>query len=223
MKRFVSVLLTAIMIFFVFSLSGFAQNTKAEEYYEKIVNTEEITVKVKSFNYYDNEVAEQDIVFCRKGDSISLEFSLPPVYDGVPFPLGNAKIVLKDEKAVLFFTWWPFFSVEIPSDAFEYVLPEGGVTENLTCLSGEEKTINGELCFVENYTDEEGNTAEYIFVGNELKSVSSKDPDGNIIAEIQIEEISYSVAWYQFLTPFITIDLNDGFIDIDDLKISGIL
>ncbi len=89
-------------------------------------------------------------------------------------------------------------------------------------MNGEEKTINGELCFVESYIDEDGNTAEIVFVDEELKLVTAKDSDGTLISEIYIEEVSYSTEWYQFLTPLITIDLNDGFIDIDDLKISGI-
>ncbi len=131
MKRFVSVLLTAIMIFSVFSLSGFAQNNKTEEYFEKIVNAEEITVKCKICSYYDIETEEQNLTFCRNGDSIAFEFGMPDIYGNIPFPLGNAKIVLKDEKAVMFFTWFPFFSSVIPSDVFEGILPDGGITEML--------------------------------------------------------------------------------------------
>ncbi len=219
MKRFVSVLLTAIMIFSVFSLSGFAQNNKAEEYFEKINNNvNEFTVKGIQYGYE----LEHGVRFtmCRKGNSIAFESEIP-IDDEMPSIFGKIKVVIKDESVKMFFPLIPFVSIEVPSETVEDVLFDVGNLD-LSFVSGEERDLDGLKCFVETYNNEDGSTVEYTFCDEELILITAKDSDGALISEMHIEEISYSAKWYQFLTPLVTIDLNDGFIDIDDLKISGI-
>lgn len=220
MKRFVSVLLAAMMIFSAFSLSGFAQNSKAEEFFEKITNgVDEITLKL---NIYDPETESRiSVVFFRKGDAIAFESDLP-VGNEVPSFLGKIKLVIKGESVRLFFPLVPFVSIKVPFETVEGVLSDVG-DPDLTFVNAEEKDIDGTKCCVETYTAEDGGIVEYTYRDDELLFITATDPDGNLISDIYVEEVSYSAAWYQFLTPFITIDFNDGFIDIDDLKISGIL
>ena len=220
MKRFVSVLLTAIMIFFVFSLSGFAHNSKPEGFFEDFIGgVDEITVKC---NIYDRETERRiSVALFRKGDAIAIESELP-VDNEMPSIFGKIKIVIKGENVRLFFPLIPFVSIEVPFETVEGVFYDVG-NPDLTFVNAEEKDLDGTKYYVETYTGEDGRIVEYTYRNDVLLLITATDPEGNLISDIYVEEISYSVAWYQFLTPFITIDLNDGFIDIDDLKISGIL
>ena len=219
MKKFVSVLLSAILIFSVFSANCYAQSSDMlEEFFENLNGAEEITIKAVQ---YDSESEDGiHMVICRKSGALSMETEIP-VGDEVPWFFGKIKVIIKDDSAKMFFPLIPIFSIEIPPEAIENVLLESGDLD-LTFEGSTEKTVDGVKYFIETYSCKDGTTVQYAYSGEELVSITQIDSDGSFVSKMCIEEVSYKADWYRFLTPLITIDF-EGSVDFDDLKISGIV
>lgn len=185
MKKFLSVILSVILIFSAVSVTAFAAGTPKAEDILKSLDLE----KGMEFEICVDYIPATTLWV--KGNKVAAQMNI----DGF-----DLKLILKDGTLYMYFTDFPFVYFE-HEDADMPELDEAVSSLEIDGLFVEsfEKEYNSKTYYVEKYAAGDGATLEYYFLDDELKMVRSTD-DENYTTEIEI--ISTEVDDDVFELPF---------------------
>lgn len=196
-KRITSLVLALALIFGIFSCNAFAAQENAN-----ILNgfdlPEEFKMSISAYSFETD--TEQDMTIYRKGDKLAMESELPIDDFGLSLKI---KMIIKDGKGYVVFPQIPFIYISFNPDAY---MDDMAVETEF--ISRNEEVIDGKNRVTERYKDANGNIIEYIYEDGKSVAAYSYDADGNCLARMDLNEISYSVSDWIFYVPFFAIDLN---------------
>lgn len=205
-KKILSLLLSATLIFSMFSLTAFAQETtKTEQCLEN--GLQEFYSRITLYDDYNMEIDSYDIYLAGNKASIKNitlfdNFKIDCVYNG--------------NKVFIYPSGFPFIHFQVEDDFSNdsYDSSEtNDFSDKLTFVKSYEQKINSTVYYVEefNYEDPEfdysSEIQKYCFLGDELKLIIQESEDQITHTEIVSTDVDDNV----FELPFFSINLTPFF------------
>lgn len=173
MKKFVSIILSMIIILSAFSITTFAYTPKAKE-------------AIKNINFKDGLVLT--ITGYSESENIEIYFKENKAACNLSIDGFDLTVISIDDAFYVYLTKFPFFYFEtniyeeiFPTDIFYDSEFEADYVENYI------KTIDSTTYNIEKYAYDDENTVECYFLGETLKIIESKSEDFLVRFEITTE------------------------------------
>ena len=196
MKKFLSVILSLILILSAFCITASAAYEPKAEAAIKNFDFE----KGVQFEFHIDGIPTTTLYV--KGDKIASEMNV----EG-----HNLKLILKGDSLYMYFTDFPFVYFEHKDSEMPELKDALGTLEfDAQFIEGSETVykFETETYYVEKYATDDGETIEYYFLGDELKLIKSTD-DENATTEIEI--VSTEVDDDVFELPFFSFNITPIF------------
>ena len=191
MKKVLSVILAAVMIFSFCAVSAFAAQTKTDALLDKVANTKEMQVKVKSGS---TMLGSSTTTYYIKNNKAAYEFS-----NGFL----TVRVVYSDGDIYAYLPMLPFFYAKLSDtglvklDIPALLKSAMGVTSAVTVFEKSfNETIDGTEYYVEQYNDRAQAVLKYCYIGDELKLLKVTNRTGTALESTQytyFENYSFSV------------------------------
>ncbi len=206
MKKTLSIIMSAILILSVFSLSAFAANTKTEALLDKLNTSKEVAVTLTAGDvplFGENSDATDTIYI--KGDKAAYEYNAGFI---------NARIVLDGDEIIGYLPIFPYVHVKLDSSALGSIDIWGVVEEatNVTLgvlnyVDSYEEELNGKKYYVEEFNDRAQVTSKFYYDGDDLKLIKVTDKQTGSVQNTYFENVSFKVDDSVFELPLISFDL----------------
>lgn len=194
MKKFVSIILSMIIILSAFSVTSFATSDTQER--NKINVENGICVRV---NTSENGYKSEHTLYA-KGDKMAMVTSVESI---------KVKIIFKENTVYVYFPAFPFFYFKEEGIEFPTIdeLLDNPVSD-MELSDTYQQTINGVTYDVDFYTDDNDNWTKYFYENNNLKFIESLYETDGDYSTAKFEIISTEVNDKVFRLPFFAIDFS---------------
>lgn len=209
MKRFLSVLLAAVMLVSGFCINVFAAETpKADALLDRLETEDEVSVTINSgstrlFGFLPADIKNTVAV---KGNSIAYEYTAGSL---------KVRVIASEEGIYAFVPTLPFFYVKLDrnplegADIWQMVKDAANLTQGfIRYLESYNETVDGKEYYVEEYDDRELVTSKFYFDGDELKMLKVEDSSTHSVQYTYFDDISFEVDDSFFEVPSGAFDLS---------------
>lgn len=207
MRKFLSLILSLLLIFSAFSVTAFADfdTPKAETTIENIDFEKGVSILFSTFSASDFP----DSVLYIKGEMLAMETSV----EGI-----NVKLIIKNNLLYIYFADFPFFYYKEENiDISEYTAIFENINMDAEFSKNYQETLDGITYDIEEYITADGELLRYyIFEGN-LKYAEIISKANDEYSHIKLEILSTELDNSIFEPPFFSFDITpilDFFINL---------
>lgn len=206
MKKTLSIIMSVILIFSVFSLNVFAADTKTETLLEEINENKEVAVTLVAGDIplFGANSDARDIIYL-KDDKAAYEYKAGFI---------NVRVVIDDGDIVAFIPAFPYVHVKLDTlaigdiDTWELVNKLTNLTVGvLNYVDSYEETFEGKTYYVEEFNDRAQVTSKFYYEGDALKVLVVTDAKTHSVQNTYFDDISLDVDDSIFKLPLISFDM----------------
>lgn len=193
MKKFLSIILTAVFILSVFSFNSFAaETTKTEQWINNNINPVEVGMNVTINDENNTTIYIKDKMIA----------GTVPLFENL-----KVNIIAKDNCLYLYLKYLPFFHIKFENVTDEVLGLDTVKPYNLTFVESYDVTISSQKYFVEQFITKEEETIKYYFLEDELKFIVADTYQNGYPEQVRIEILTTDVDEKVFELPFFSIDV----------------
>ena len=206
MKKTLSIIMSVILIFSVFSLNAFAAATKTETLLDKINENKEVAVTFTAGDIplFGANSDSTDTVYI-KGDKVAYEYNAGFI---------NVRVVADDGEIIAFLPVFPYIHVKLDTvaigsfDIWNLIERATSVTLGvLNYVDSYEEEFEGKTYYVEEFNDRAQVTSKFYYEGDDLKVLVVTDAKTHSVQNTYFDEISLDVDDNIFKLPLISFDM----------------
>ena len=203
MKRFLSVILAAVMMMSAFCFTAYATEAtpKADALLDRFETEDEVLVTLNSgkSNLFGFMSADVKNTIAVRDDTVTYEYSTGFI---------KIRVLAKDTGIYAYLPSLPFFYVKLDfnpfgsADIWEFVKKAANLTQGFTrYIDSYTETVDGKEYYVEEYDDREFVTSKFYFDGDDLKMLKVEDASTKSVQYTYFDEISFDVDNSYFRIP----------------------